>query len=148
MKSRLKEQNPLVLAVLAVVAGVVGLVALVALTIILAAVVGTFVLDLGEGLDGDVPSATFTADESNDGLVVAHASGDAVEAGDLQLVYMASDGTESLELTWAEASDLDPGDEVTAGESVVLDVDAESGDSLRVVWTGGEEDWVLSSQTV
>ena len=147
MKSWLEEQNPLVLVVLAIVAGVVGLVALVALTIVLAAVAGTFVLDLGGEAGATAPAAAFTADESNDGLVVSHASGDAVEAGDLQLVYRSGDG-ETLKLTWAEASDLDPGDEVSPGNTVVLDVDAERGDTLRVVWTGGDRDAVLSSQTV
>lgn len=161
MRSGLKVQNPLVLLVVAVVAGVVGLVALVVLTIVLAAVIGTFVLGLGADLgDGTIedddgppgathtPQAAFSVDEDDGNLLVAHTSGDEVPANELLIVYEDGTGEELLRSTWDEVVGVGPDDRVRPGDAVRLHVDAESGDVLRLLWTGGDGEQQLLRYTV
>ena len=111
---------------------------MVAITVILAAVIGTFVLGLGDQLGDTAPQASFeiddaTADAANDNVTftLTKTGGQDLEAGDLVVVV---DGTRtgadvSSELggseTWqtgqsATFTNLSPDDSFTASESVTI----------------------------
>ncbi|MFC6732237.1 type IV pilin N-terminal domain-containing protein [Haladaptatus sp. DYSN1] len=122
------------------VSPVIGVILMVAITVILAAVIGTFVLGLGDQVGNTAPQASFSFDyDGTDTLTVTHESGDGIEAADLTL---KGAGTEA---TWAEAAASST--KVTAGSSVDLDsgtptwaTNVGSGDTVRVIWQSGNSD--------
>jgi len=124
------------------VSPVIGVILMVAITVILAAVIASFVLGLGDQAQNTTPTASFnfdydtgssvtaTADTlytSSDGaangyeLTVTHDSGDDLDSANLEL---KDDDGESVE-PWT-------GD-VTAGTSIIANVGED--DTVRVVWT-------------
>lgn len=113
---------------------VVGLV----LLLVLAAVIGSFVLGMGESSSATAtPQATFTAeyDAASETTEISHDGGDAIpanelsaEAGDRTVAWDDGDGT------------------VTAGDSTA--VDAAPGTTVSVVWNGDGESAVLMRATV
>lgn len=116
------------------VGGVVLVVGIV-LLVILAAVLGSFVLGMGEQTAGTAPqmSIVYEYDESSESVEITHDGGDSVEAGDL--LIETDDGT----VPWEDSDGT-----VTAGDSTV--VDASDGTTVRVVWVGEEETRVLAEQ--
>ena len=62
------------------VSPVIGVILMVAITVILAAVIGTFVLDLGEQVQSNSPNAQFDYDDSGNELDITHTSGDEVSS--------------------------------------------------------------------
>ncbi len=75
------------------VSPVIGVILMVAITVILAAVIGTFVLGLGDQVQSTTPQASFGFDQSTteiDGedftsVTVTHETGDTIDAADLSL---------------------------------------------------------------
>jgi len=68
------------------VSPVIGVILMVAITVILAAVIGTFVLGLGDQLGDTAPQATFTIDDNGtDTINITKTGGQSLEAGDLVL---------------------------------------------------------------
>ena len=69
------------------VSPVIGVILMVAITVILAAVIATFVLGLGEQVSSTTPTASFTFEysESSDQLTITHDGGDAVKANELYI---------------------------------------------------------------
>ncbi|EMA63596.1 type IV pilin [Halorubrum sp. E3] len=67
------------------VSPVIGVILMVAITVILAAVIGTFVLGLGDQLGDTAPQASFTIDDetTNTTLYVTKTGGQSIEASDL-----------------------------------------------------------------
>jgi len=102
------------------VSPVIGVILMVAITVILAAVIGTFVLGLGDSLE-QTPQAQLdvelTDEDGNghDDVVVNHNGGDAIEWADVRIEF---DGDGAKE---------DPTDEMTVGDTVLL-IDGTSGD--------------------
>jgi flagellin-like protein len=122
------------------VSPVIGVILMVAITVILAAVIGTFVLGIGSG-QNTTPQASFEIifDDSNGGTVT-HSGGDT----------FTSENTESLEVTPAanvDGMNFDVSSDVSTGDSVDLQ-SVTSGDVIRVIWTapGGGETQELASQ--
>ncbi|SFR93432.1 Protein of unknown function [Halomicrobium zhouii] len=120
-----------------VVGGVVVVVGLI-LLLILAAVIGSFVLGMGEPSTATaMPQVTFSVeyDAAAETAEITHDGGDAIPADELSVE------TGDRTVAW------DDGDgEVTAGESVA--VDASPGTTVSVVWNGDGESAVLSRTTV
>jgi FlaG/FlaF family flagellin (archaellin) len=109
-------------------------VALVAVVLV-AAVLGTFVLGLGESGAATTPQISFAFDATDDGRVtITHQGGDSAPASELRVVV---DGRSRA---WPG------GGRVAAGDSAT--VDAGTGATVRVVWTGEGERAVLGSYTV
>jgi flagellin-like protein len=117
------------------VSPVIGVILMVAITVILAAVIGTFVLGLGDSVES-APQTSFNFDYTADGtsseLDIRHRGGDTIDASNLEIRLDSSSanidndplsGTSSLE----------------AGDSVLVEFDAEpdSGDLVNIVYTGG-----------
>lgn len=111
------------------VSPVIGVILMVAITVILAAVIGTFVLGLGEETN-TTPQASFSFDYGDhiDGdsdaneLRVSHDGGDEVENSSLEFKHSGS----------ATVSSHFPS-KVTAGDQAVLD-SVGSGDTVRLVY--------------
>jgi len=94
------------------VSPVIGVILMVAITVILAAVIGTFVLGLGDSLE-QAPQAQLDGEyDSTDGIVLSHNGGDSLASADLTVSWSGS-GTASL------GSDLSVGD----SETVVAETD-------------------------
>jgi len=118
------------------VSPVIGVILMVAITVILAAVIGTFVLGLGSDLQNNPPSAQFTfSQEDNGNLTMTHDSGDSVDVGKMNVTY---DGGSNLNCqTNGTASDKWSGGdtELTAGNSCTLDNSKlTEGDTIRITW--------------
>ena len=64
------------------VSPVIGVILMVAITVILAAVIGTFVLGLGDDLGQTAPSANY--DVQDGGETLAHSGGDPIESQNVQ----------------------------------------------------------------
>jgi len=125
------------------VSPVIGVILMVAITVILAAVIGTFVLGLGDQISDTNPQASFTFDfeettaatqdcalatgtSGTEGhLTVTHDGGDEITATQVTIK-----DTSSNSQTWN--SDCSSNSDITAGSSVV--VDTTSGETVRVVW--------------
>jgi len=67
------------------VSPVIGVILMVAITVILAAVIGTFVLGLGDSLGDNQPTAQLSVDVDSDAVTIEHNGGDRIEAGDLSV---------------------------------------------------------------
>ena len=135
------------------VSPVIGVILMVAITVILAAVIGTFVLGLGSGLGtGDAPQLSFEFDYddsvSPDELEVTARAGNPVEAERLSLV-VAGAGT-SGENGRYEFTDEGFTGEFGAGSTVTLSsVSDLSSATVKVVWTSANTNPdAQSSQTL
>ncbi|WP_336361298.1 type IV pilin N-terminal domain-containing protein [Haladaptatus sp. ZSTT2] len=124
------------------VSPVIGVILMVAITVILAAVIGTFVLNLGDQVGDAAPQAKFSFDyDGSSDLTITHESGDKIAADDL--VVKSSAG--SVDVTWGASGSF-----VTAGtsqtftgigptETVRLIYDDGSGDTATIqTWDGPE----------
>lgn len=140
------------------VSPVIGVILMVAITVILAAVIGTFVLGLGDRVSTAQPSASFQFDYTNqdtagnDSLQVTHASGDTIQASTLNAsVSGARDGTDNVDVAYV-ANLFGSNGNVAAGDSDTINRDdfgsqLDANDSLqldsatvRVVWSAESGD--------
>ena len=111
------------------VSPVIGVILMVAITVILAAVIGAFVLGLGDDVSQTTPSANFDFDFESDSdfdVTATHDGGDSIPEND-ELIL--TDGSSEEPFTTP----------VSAGESATLsDVDGET--TVRVIWTSANGD--------
>ncbi|WEL27757.1 type IV pilin N-terminal domain-containing protein [Haloferax volcanii] len=116
------------------VSPVIGVILMVAITVILAAVIGTFVLGLGDQVGDTAPQASFSFDyDGAQEITITHESGDAI-AGD-QLSVVIPSGLTADTVSKKTGSD----DNMNAGDTIVVELAAgdelEDGDEVRLVWT-------------
>ena len=106
------------------VSPVIGVILMVAITVILAAVIGAFVLGLGDQVSNNAPQASFSYDfdQSNSNVTVTHTGGDDIANSS---VYVTN-GTDGVEVDFNES------DTVSTGSSVELEYSPD--DTIRVVW--------------
>ncbi|PSP97940.1 type IV pilin [Halobacteriales archaeon QS_4_70_19] len=123
------------------VSPVIGVILMVAITVILAAVIGTFVLGLGDQVSNTSPQASFTFDydssASNTGTLQQNSNAD--NYGDLTTTHDGGDGIEVERLTLSDGSNTIEGstisgwsNTVSAGSTTTEAVDND--DTIRVVW--------------
>ena len=140
------------------VSPVIGVILMVAITVILAAVIATFVLGLGDNLSNTAPQASFGTDYdanpsfgSADGnLTVTHDGGDTIKAAEL---FLRGSSVNSFNTTgnWSalgySPGGIAPTDDISAGTSVTIAVN--SGDTVRVTYEGedGGQSATLSKWT-
>ena len=136
------------------VSPVIGVILMVAITVILAAVIATFVLGLGDSLSNTAPQASFNFDyeeSSNaDTLTITHDGGDSIDSGTLSARYSGASNAGGSSGTYDGLFSSASDSEVTAGTSDTLDesnVGDNSGDDLdlsgatvRVVYQGESGD--------
>ncbi|MFC6613561.1 type IV pilin [Halopenitus salinus] len=120
------------------VSPVIGVILMVAITVILAAVIGTFVLGLGDSIGDNAPQASFDFDYGNTGSVtVTHEGGDTLNSDNSNQVNVTSpSGTDTWDLP------------ISAG-STSPSVSVSSGEEVRVIWEspGGGESATLARST-
>jgi flagellin-like protein len=120
------------------VSPVIGVILMVAITVILAAVIGTFVLGLGDQVSENAPQASlsFDYDTTNTQVNVTHEGGETLEGSNLELV--GSSGTSAT----AGSQDY------AAGDQIFTNVGYNASETLRVVWTnpsGGSTNTIARS---
>jgi flagellin-like protein len=131
------------------VSPVIGVILMVAITVILAAVIGTFVLGLGDQVQETSPNAQWNWDESSSSpaLVLTHEGGDPVDSNNLEVTNSGGGSVDAGNS--CSAGDWSGGTEVTAGSS--CDVTTNSGDvagTYRLLWTGQGTSSTLSTYEV
>ena len=131
------------------VSPVIGVILMVAITVILAAVIASFVLGLGDQAQQTTPQASFSFDydssmnstedfdgdlsDNDDGqLTITHDGGDTIEAGRIDI----TDGTNTADMESAFSDNADS--EISAGTSAVALID--NTDSIRVVYNSESGD--------
>lgn len=125
------------------VSPVIGVILMVAITVILAAVIGAFVLDLGSGLEENAPQASFDFEYDTDAgnVEIIHVSGDQIDKDRLSI--SRSDGTGSL---GDGVGSVD--DPVTSG-STIYNAGFTNGETIRVIWesASGDTSSVIAEST-
>jgi flagellin-like protein len=135
------------------VSPVIGVILMVAITVILAAVIGTFVLGLGDQVQETSPNAQWEWDYDDSGspnlLTVTHTSGDNVTASDLSATGDSLDGTagdlSTSDGTAVQTDNEFPNAEVSAGDSATLDIEDNPSGEIRLIWTGEGSSSTLTS---
>jgi flagellin-like protein len=143
------------------VSPVIGVILMVAITVVLAAVIGTFVLGLGDQVSESAPQAQFSFEfNGSTGLNVTHEGGDAVRADELNVSSSVSIGISSDGATYGDPNgvgaldDADPtsagltetnafasGTTVDAGTTIyVATSETFVGKTVRVVWSSPNSD--------
>jgi len=128
------------------VSPVIGVILMVAITVILAAVIGSFVLNLGGSLQDTAPQASFSFDYTANGgtddyVAVTHESGDTIDAAQLNV-------TSSVALSASPSPSWS--DTVGAGDTANYSYTGSwNGETIRVVWESenAENSATLSSST-
>ena len=119
------------------VSPVIGVILMVAITVILAAVIGAFVLGLGDQVSNNAPQASFSVEFNGTHAEVTHNGGDNIEKGTLNLT---STNTSATDIKFG-------GDPISTGDTETIN--ATSGNTVRVVWqnpSGGSSN-ILAERT-
>jgi len=138
------------------VSPVIGVILMVAITVILAAVIGTFVLGLGNQVQETSPNANIAFDYTNDSdgddtLQITHETGDTIEASQVSVVVSGSTGggtDANGKYAWNDFTDEDV-EEINAGSSItvtddVLDSD-DNGENLNLASASARVTWSSDS---
>lgn len=128
------------------VSAVVGVALMIAITVVLASVVGAFVLttDVQEPApDTDWTTSEKLASGDVDTVTFLHAGGDTVQGDQLNVVYTGS----------APTSNTIPSSQVTAGDSFEVEFTssaADEGEVVRIVWSadGSDQTEILHEHTL
>lgn len=121
----------------------VGVILMVAITVILAAVIGTFVLDLGSEISDAGPSAAMSFTFNGSHVTVVHDGGEQIEA---DLLTFEGSGHAAVGDNWYTHDDKTAsGEWVSAGDVAAFGATAEL-PTVRVVWTApsGEESSIVA----
>jgi len=123
------------------VSPVIGVILMVAITVILAAVIGTFVLGLGDQVQSTTPQASFGFDQGAESpesgisevteLTVTHETGDSISDSNIKLT-VAGDKAVGVDYSTANNNSQElwsSGDTISAGSSA----------TVRAVYTGSSE---------
>jgi flagellin-like protein len=135
------------------VSPVIGVILMVAITVILAAVIGTFVLGLGDQVQNNAPQATFSFDYTDTGggatsfdVTATHDGGDTFNEENTNSLVIQSTDDNGATVTQAFGG-LSGG--ISAGDSATLN-GANGGTQVRIIWTsanGGNTATVASGTT-
>jgi flagellin-like protein len=123
------------------VSPVIGVILMVAITVILAAVIGTFVLGLGDSLSSTSPTASISAEANTDTITFTHDGGDTIDEGNLRAVS----SNDNIEVS-ATTTD---GDDFATGDTVEVSIDSGTSPSesttVSLVFDDGSTSSTLSS---
>lgn len=136
------------------VSPVIGVILMVAITVILAAVIGTFVLGLGDSVESS-PQASWNiesvnlndGDATNDGIKITHQGGATIDQSNLKVSIGGSDAYDSdnggAQASWSDTTN-DWGTDTSAGDVLELNEDGNaivSGDTtVRIIWESPNSD--------
>ena len=134
------------------VSPVIGVILMVAITVILAAVIATFVLGLGEQVSSTAPQASFSFDYSSGDsqLTITHDGGDTIKSNELYFRGQIDSSAISVGDSWADLESDSNGDSavtsgkiggqsaVSAGDYAKMDMTDSA--QMRLVYEGGNSD--------
>lgn len=140
------------------VSPVIGVILMMAITVILAAVVASFVLGIGQQQTHNQPTATFSfsldhASGSADTLTITHDGGDSIPHERLKVTtdgsgddaILDTNGNTVQSVAWADvdSTSYTAGQEVTAGTAVTATANSGTSsdwtdETFRVVWTSAD----------
>lgn len=118
------------------VSPVIGVILMVAITVILAAVIASFVLGLGDETDDVSPNIKFDASWDQEANTTTLTIDTADANADATDVYIRGGAVEESDYTWDDA-----GAEISAGESVTLEFDSDVGGFVEDGTAGTNDDW-------
>jgi flagellin-like protein len=98
------------------VSPVIGVILMVAITVILAAVIGAFVLQLGDSVSNTAPQASIGVDSisaADEEIVLRHSGGDTIEWDETQLIVEKEGAANNLEWAGTGSGAFSPADEAT-----------------------------------
>ena len=128
------------------VSPVIGVILMVAITVILAAVIGSFVLNLGGSLQQSAPQASFDFDyNGTTNVTITHTNGDSITASQLNTTISGNTWDSTNSDTWSGQYDT-----VSAGDSIEkTPTNSFGGETIRVIWTSdnGENSATLTQST-
>ena len=130
------------------VSPVIGVILMVAITVILAAVIGAFVLGLGDQASQTTPQASIDFDfQETDNVTVTHEGGDNLDASEITIQLDSGDVSEVDGSDWADNDEISAGDsaDVAAIENSNESLDAESGSTVRVIFDSGDSSNTIAS---
>ncbi|MCY4732256.1 type IV pilin N-terminal domain-containing protein [Natronomonas gomsonensis] len=132
------------------VSPVIGVILMVAITVILAAVIGTFVLGLGDQVQQTSPNAQWNWDQqsTNPKLQLTHEGGDSVTPARLEVTSTSGDvdPTDNCGV----AGEWSGGSTITAGSTCDVVQGGSASGTYRLLWTaeGGGSSSTLSTYEV
>ena len=135
------------------VSPVIGVILMVAITVILAAVIASFVLGLGDQAQNNAPQASFGWDYDGDAqnVTVSHESGSSIEASALDFRgdgLRSGDGhVNSSSSEWPAIKASGSNSQVVAGDSVDVSVNDDYDLSLVYQEAGSDQSTTLASDT-
>jgi FlaG/FlaF family flagellin (archaellin) len=136
------------------VSSVLGVVLMVAVTIILAAVIGTFVLGIGADLTNSNPSAQWEFSESmnasgNDSVLILHGGGDDVDSSTIEVTIDGTTVYEDGSATGAPGFTVDAtnfDDPITSGDRLRIEANNLEGSTLRIIWQTEDSSNILAKE--
>lgn len=133
------------------VSPVIGVILMVAITVILAAVIGTFVLGLGDNLGNSAPSAQTSSEFASNDVTFTHQAGDTIGMENLYVVVNGERESVTATGSFGSGSQIsavdDTGDGVDTDGDGTADshVSISSGDIVSLVYDDGETSVNLST---
>ena len=136
------------------VSPVIGVILMVAITVILAAVIGTFVLGLGDSVETAPQASISVTDASDDEITLEHRGGDALVADNTEFVVRV-DGSNVLSgHALSDDNVTGVGDEFRTGDQALIDMsdtgfdeEINVGEDVTVVLVDKETGDQVSSST-
>jgi flagellin-like protein len=122
------------------VSPVIGVIMMVAITVILAAVIGAFVLSMG-GQQQQPPQASFDFDFEEGDVTISHSSGDALTRANIDVVIGDSAVGESSLSSAGSDNKYTAGEEIYSGS-------VDTGDQIRVIWRSSSSDTTATLSTI
>lgn len=136
------------------VSSVLGVVLMVAVTIVLAAVVGTFVLGIGEELTDESPQVSFDysfdVNESGDSSVlILHGAGDELDRSTLEVTVAGETAYEAGESRNGYTVNDPWPEQIRSGDRLGFEGDAiEGGDTVRIFWHSGDRSAIIGEERI
>jgi flagellin-like protein len=130
------------------VSPVIGVILMVAITVILAAVIGTFVLGLGDQVQQTSPNANWNWDSPDDtNLDLTHEGGDPVTATNVEVTSSGVDlGTDTGTTACSDGTAWGGNSEISAGVTCnVHDGTTSVSGTYRLIWQGDGQSSTLST---
>jgi len=125
------------------VSPVIGVILMVAITVILAAVIGTFVLDLGNNAGKSAPSASLavTTNINANNVTISHKGGDGLDSSQTRVVVKIGDKKQTFDPTSNSVV-------LSVGSEATINVTDGSGGS-HIDWNGdGTYDYDVSTSNI
>jgi flagellin-like protein len=128
------------------VSPVIGVILMVAITVILAAVIGTFVLGLGDQVSESAPQAQFSFDykETTSVVTITHDGGDSISSDDINVTGAGNDIRWDHAVNTTTAYEVAAGDSASVGDGTTVTGLSESavspGDTIRIIWSSPNSD--------